>query len=250
MISWSDQAVLIVGATSTIARALAARLASEGATLHLVGRDDAETERIAADLTVRYGARTSWGHFEAEDYAAHASVVDEAIDSMGRLDGVVVSVGRLGEQPKAETDFDHAQRIIHSNYTGAASLLVLAANHLEKQESGFVIGISSVAGDRGRQSNYVYGSAKGALSLFLQGLRNRLNGSGVQVLTVKPGFVDTKMTFGKPGLFLVASPEHVAEDVLNALNKGKDVLYTPWFWRWIMLLIRAIPEPVFKKLSL
>lgn len=250
MSNLKNQAVLIAGATSAIARALAARLAAEGATLYLAGRDAAEIQRIAADLDVRYQASVSWGRFEAEDYSTHAVVVDEAIRTMGRLDGVVVSVGQLGEQPEAEADFEHAQRIIHSNYTGAASLLAHAANHLEAQRHGFIVGISSVAGDRGRQSNYVYGSAKGALSLFLQGLRNRLHGSDVHVLTVKPGFVDTKMTFGKPNLFLVARPQQVASDILNALNKKKAVLYTPWFWRWIMVLIRTIPEPLFKRLSL
>jgi len=115
---------------------------------------------------------------------------------------------------------------------------------------GFIIGISSVAGDRGRQSNYVYGAAKGALSLYLQGLRNRLHPSGVRVITIKPGFVDTAMTYGLPGMFLVASPQAVGESIASSPGKSADVVYLPWFWRYIMLIIKHIPEPIFKRLKL
>lgn len=246
----NDQTLLIVGATSSMARALAALAAGAGARLHLAARDAVEVERLAADLRVRYSAEVSWDPFEAEDYAAHADVVRRAREAMGGLDGVIVSMGSLGDQEEAQQDFEKALSVIHANYTGAASLLTHAANYLEAQQSGFIIGISSVAGDRGRQSNYVYGSAKGAFSLFLQGLRNRLAGSGVHVMTVKPGFVDTKMTFGKPGLFLVASPEKVARDIVKALGKRRDVVYTPWFWSLVMRLVRAVPERIFKKMSL
>jgi NAD(P)-dependent dehydrogenase (short-subunit alcohol dehydrogenase family) len=128
--------------------------------------------------------------------------------------------------------------------------LSLAATHLEAQGSGFLAAISSVAGDRGRQSNYVYGSAKGALSLFVQGLRNRLAPAGVRVHTIKPGFVDTPMTFGLPGMFLVADPGEIGEHIAAAIERGADVVYVPGFWRWIMLVIRLIPERVFKRLKL
>ena len=244
------QAVLLVGATSSIARALAHQLAQQGTALHLAARDGAELERVAKDIAIRYQAPISWSAFEALDYSTHPELLQKAIDHLGKLDGVVVSLGELGDQQQAQQDFSQAQRIIHSNYTGVASLLTHAANYLEAQSSGFIVGISSVAGDRGRQSNYVYGSAKGALTLFLQGLRNRLAPRGVHVLTVKPGFVDTKMTFGMPGLFLVASPEEIAASILKALKKKKNTVYLPWFWFPIMTIIRAVPEFIFKKMKL
>ena len=140
--------------------------------------------------------------------------------------------------------------VLNANFTGAAVALGHLANYFEQKASGGIIGIGSVAGDRGRQSNFFYGAAKGGLALFLQGLRNRLTPRGIHVLTVKPGFVDTPMTEELDGLFLVAKPENVANDVVRAYNKKKDVLYTPFFWRWIMLIIRSIPERIFKKLSL
>lgn len=245
-----DQALLIVGATSSMARAFASLSASRGARLFLAARDTVEVERLAQDLHVRHGANVSWGPFEATDLPTHAELIKQAHETMGTLDGVVVSIGSLGDQEEAQRDIDAALHIIQINYTAAVSLLTHAANHLEAQKSGFIVGISSVAGDRGRQSNYVYGSAKGAFSLFLQGLRNRLTKAGIHVMTVKPGFVDTKMTFGKQGLFLVASPEKIAQDIAKGLKKRRNVLYTPWFWGPVMRLIRAIPERLFKKLSL
>src|SRR4030095_2995501 len=211
-----DKSVLILGATSSLARAVATLLASEGANLYLAGRDAFEVERVAADLAIRYRANVKWGSLEATEYGEHLEFFDRVIAALGRLDIVVSSLGELGDQNRAQTDFDHARRIMESNYTGVASILTYAANYLEERGSGMIVGISSVAGDRGRQSNYVYGSAKGAFSLFLQGLRNRLSKRGVRVVTVKPGFMDTKMTFGKQGMFLVASPDAVAA----AIGKG------------------------------
>ncbi|MEB3359814.1 MAG: SDR family oxidoreductase [Synechococcales bacterium] len=242
--------VLIIGATSAIARSLAHQFAQQGAALHLAARDTAEVERIASDLTIRYGVPTSWSAVEATRYDTHPAFFQQVLERTGRLDGVVISLGELGDQSKAQIDFDHAQRIIHSNYTGVISLLTPIANFLEQQGHGFIVGIASVAGDRGRPSNYVYGSAKAALSTFLQGLRSRLAKAGVHVLTVKPGFVDTKMTFGKSGMFLVASPDQVAAQILRALNRGQNIAYVPWFWFGIMSIIRAIPEFIFKRLNL
>lgn len=245
-----DQKVLVLGATSSLARAIAARMASEGADLYLAGRDAFEVERIAADLSIRYRANVKWGAFEATEYGAHQEFFDRVIDSLGGLDTVVSSLGELGDQSRAQAEPDHARRIMESNYNGVASILMHVANYLEQKGSGLIVGISSVAGDRGRQSNYVYGSAKGAFSLFLQGLRSRLCKHGVRVVTVKPGFMDTKMTFGKPGLFLVASPEQAAAAIVKGMNGKSDVLYVPWFWRWIMLIIKSIPEPIFKRMKL
>lgn len=246
----SSNAVLIAGATSAIARALADRMAAAGAALYLAGRDLAEIERNARDLRVRHDADVAWRRFEATDYGAHEALVEDAARAMGRLDGVVWAVGMLGEQVRAEDDAAHTRRVIDVNLTGAASLLTHAANHLEAQERGFIAGLSSVAGDRGRASNYVYGAAKSGLTAFLSGLRNRLHETGVRVLTVKPGFVDTKMTFGKPGLFLVASPGRVADAMMSGLRRGRNEIYVPWFWRWVMTGIRFTPEEIFKRLNI
>jgi NAD(P)-dependent dehydrogenase (short-subunit alcohol dehydrogenase family) len=162
---------------------------------------------------------------------------------------VVLAFGYLGDQLAAR-DFSVGEKVIAANFTGAASILSHCANYFETLQRGFIIGISSVAGDRGRQSNYVYGAAKGALSLYLQGLRNRLFSSGVRVITIKPGFVDTAMTYGLPGLFLVASPQDIGERIASTPNKKPDVVYLPWFWRYIMLIIQHVPEPIFKRLKL
>lgn len=208
-----------------------------------------ELERTGADLAIRYGVPVRCGVFDAEDYATHGTFLDSVVREMNGLEGVLLASGYMGDSIAAR-NFESGSRVIAINFTGAASILGLCANHLENARSGFIIGITSVAGDRGRQSNYVYGAAKGALSLYLQGLRNRLFPAGIRVITVKPGFVDTAMTFGLPGLFLVASPADVGESIVKSLEGRADVVYVPWFWRYIMLIIRSIPESLFKRLKL
>jgi decaprenylphospho-beta-D-erythro-pentofuranosid-2-ulose 2-reductase len=244
-----NENVLILGATSAIARATATAFAARGDSLYLASRDLDELQRIAADLHIRYGVEVYYGSFDAEASETHDAFFQSVLATMPGLSGVVLAFGYLGDQQAARS-FKTGAKIIASNFTGAASILSLCADHFEAQQRGFIVGISSVAGDRGRQSNYVYGSAKGALSLYLQGLRNRLYSSGVRVITIKPGFVDTAMTFGLPGMFLVASPQSVGERIVRVLSKSADVVYLPWFWRYIMLIIRSIPEPVFKRLKL
>lgn len=244
-----SQAVLILGATSAIARATAAAFAARGYSLYLASRDLEELARSAADLRLRYNVEVRHGLFDAEATDTHEAFFNSVVAALPDLSGVVLAFGYLGD-PQAARDFGVGARVIASNFTGAASILSYCANYFEPKKSGFIIGISSVAGDRGRQSNYVYGAAKGALSLYLQGLRNRLFASGVRVITVKPGFVDTAMTYGLPGLFLVATPQAIGERIAGALDKSADVVYLPWFWRYIMLIIKHIPEPVFKRLKL
>ena len=244
-----SEAVLILGATSAIARATAASFAARGAALYLASRDLDELQRIAADLRLRYGVEVRYGLFDAEATESHELFMQSVIETMHGVSGVVLAFGYLGDQ-QAARDFQIGEKIIASNFTGAASILSHCANYFEPLKRGFIIGISSVAGDRGRQSNYVYGAAKGALSLYLQGLRNRLFASGVRVITIKPGFVDTAMTYGLPGLFLVASPQSIGERIVAALGKSADVVYLPWFWRYIMLIIKHIPEPIFKRMKL
>jgi short-subunit dehydrogenase len=169
---------------------------------------------------------------------------------MGGLNGVLLAFGYLVERRVAEADSRERMAMLARNLIGAVSLLEPLAACLERQRSGFVIGISSVAGDRGRQSNYIYGAAKGGFTIYLQGLRNRLFHARVRVVTIKAGFVDTAMTYGMPGLFLVASPEYVGSRIVRALERGSDVAYIPWFWRYIMLVLKLIPESLFKRLKL
>jgi len=245
-----DKGVLVLGATSAIAREIAKVLASRGYSLYLASRDVEELDRIARDLVVRFGVEIEYGFYDIEDTSRNTAFLEKVLNKVHELQGVVFAVGMLGEPSASIREFSEAQKIIERNFTGACAILGEIANVLEKQKRGFLIGISSVAGDRGRQSNYIYGAAKGGLSIFLQGLRNRLHSSGVHVLTVKPGFVDTAMTYGKEGMFLVASPQQIGKSVVQALEKKKEIIYVPWFWRWIMLLIKAVPEKIFKKMRL
>jgi decaprenylphospho-beta-D-erythro-pentofuranosid-2-ulose 2-reductase len=243
--------VLVLGATSGIGRHIAAAFARRGHDLYVTGRDRQEADRIARDLQLRYEVRVVADTLDARDLASHEQFVGRVVEaSGGRLAGAVVAFGLLPEQDVAARDVETARAVIDVNFTGAVSLLTRIADHMCGAGSGFLVGVGSVAGDRGRQSNYVYGSAKGALAVYLQGLRNRLWRHGVRVVTVKPGFVDTAMTYGLPGMFLVAPPERVGEAVARAVDRGRDVVYVPWFWRWVMLVIRLLPERVFKRLRL
>jgi short-subunit dehydrogenase len=244
-----NEAVLILGATSAIARATAVAFAARGDALYLASRDEDELRRISADLRLRYGVEVLYGMFDAEAIDTHELFFKSVVAAMPKLSGAVLAFGYLGDQ-QAARDFNFGKKIIDSNFTGAASILSHCANYFEPLQRGFIIAISSVAGDRGRQSNYVYGAAKGALSLYLQGMRNRVYPSGVRVITIKPGFVDTAMTYGLRGLFLVASPRYIGERIVAALGNSADVVYLPWFWRYIMLIIKSIPEPIFKRMKL
>ncbi|HUW61379.1 MAG TPA: SDR family oxidoreductase [Candidatus Bathyarchaeia archaeon] len=243
--------VVILGATSAIARAAAIELGQRGYDLILASRDTEENQAVASDVEVRTGAKVAAFPFEAEDMSSHPAFFTRCRDHFGGgLAGVILCFGYLDDQKAAERDFSIARRIIDVNYTGAVSILELFAGHFEERRKGFICAVSSVAGDRGRLTNYMYCSAKAGLTTYLEGLRNRLFRSGVPVTTVKPGFVDTKMTFGKPNLMLVAPAEKAAKDIVKAALKGKDVIYTPWFWRYIMLIIQHVPETIFKRLKL
>lgn len=243
--------VLILGATSAIARAVAGQLAAQGHDLLLIGRDQAELAAMAADLHLRHGVQTQACLMDALDFDRHAAVLDRALAALpSPLAGAVVAFGYLGDQARGQSDWQEARRILDTNFTACVSVCNHLANALATQRRGFLCVIGSVAGDRGRQSNYLYGAAKGGLAIYLQGLRNRLHGAGVRVITIKPGFVDTPMTYGRPGMFLVASPERVARDICRAIARGRDQAYVPWFWWGIMLIIRSIPERVFKRLHL
>ena len=223
--------VLILGGTSPIARLLAIKFASIGAHLYIASRDEAEGGRIANDIQVRSGVPAVAGKFDAADFASHTELIERVTKELGGLDGVVLCFGALGDEDKAQIDANEALAVIHQNFTGAVSLLTIAAQKLEAQGTGFLLVIGSVAGDRGRKRNYVYGSAKGALHLFLQGLRARLSKTKVHVMTVILGTVDTRMTFGRPGAMFTVAPERAADLIFEAWRKKREVVYVPSFWR-------------------
>lgn len=241
---------MIIGATSAIAHATARLWASEDNALYLVARDPDKLEAIVQDLETRGAGQLETRVMDMLEQQQHQALVEDAVERLGGLDRVLIAHGTLPDQKACEASVDQTRRELEINCLSTISLVTRMASFFESQGSGTIAVITSVAGDRGRQSNYVYGTAKGALSLFLQGLRNRLHRSNVQVLTVKPGFVDTPMTAAFPKGFLWAQPERVAADIDKAMRKGRDIIYTPFFWRYIMWIIKAIPESLFKRLSL
>ncbi len=242
--------VLIIGAASAIAQAAARQFAGAGDALFLVARDQNKLNVIAADLRVRGASSVGSFALDVLDYEQHQSTLEAAIAVMEGLDIALLAHGTLPDQPLCEAEFSEAKREFEVNALSSISLLTYIANYFEQEKRGTIVAISSVAGDRGRQSNYLYGAAKGALSIFLQGLRNRLYKSGVAVITIKPGFVDTPMTAAFTKGALWAKPETIADYIVRAIDKKSDVVYAPWFWRIIMWVIKLIPEPVFKRLSL
>lgn len=244
------QKILIIGANSAIAKATARRFASWGDSLYLLARDQVQLADLASDLRIRGATAAHIGTFEANDFASHQPLLESAITTLGGLDVVLVAHGTLGDQKACEQSIELTLQELNTNAISVISLLTHLANHFEQQGHGSIAVIGSVAGDRGRQSNYVYGTAKGAVAIFLQGLRNRLHKSGVQVLTIKPGFVDTPMTAAFKKGALWAEPDAIAAGIETALARKQDVAYLPAWWYFIMLVIRTIPEALFKRLSL
>ena len=242
--------VLILGATSAIAQESAKIFAAKGDQLFLVGRNEAKLKIICADLRVR--GQKNIGHAIADlnDTARHAALINQATQALGGLDTVLIAHGTLSDQKLCEQSYNLAEQEFKTNFLSVISLLTHLANQFERQRQGCIAVISSVAGDRGRQSNYVYGAAKGGLTVFLEGLRNRLHKSGVDVLTIKPGFVDTPMTSSyKKGLLWVG-PDQIAKGIYKAIEQHKGTVYLPWFWQGIMAAIKATPERIFSRLAL
>jgi short-subunit dehydrogenase len=241
----------VFGATSAIAHAVARLYAAEGASLFLVARNAARLEALADDLRARGAAAVTTAVADLNDLDRHPELVEQARAALDGLDAVLIAHGTLSDQAACEADAALARAELTTNFLSPVSLLTALAPVLERQNRGSVAVIGSVAGDRGRGSNYVYGSAKGGLGVFVQGLRHRLGRSNVAVTLVKPGFVDTPMTAALPkGGPLWAKPERVAADIRRALDRGPAVLYTPWFWRWILLVIRLLPDAVFRRTRL
>lgn len=243
--------VLILGATSPIAHAVADVYAAAGCSVALAARDVEEARRAASDLTIRYGVEARGFAFDACDpFEQHSALVSEVEEALGPIEVALVAFGYMGDQQASEDDFEKARRVIEINYTGAVSVCEAVARVMVSRGAGSIIGLSSVAGERGRASNYFYGSAKGALTLYLQGLRNRLASKNVHVMTVKLGFIDTPMTFELETGIPVASPQKAARAIFNAQGRGVETFYYPRFWGGIMGVIKSIPEKVFKRLSI
>ncbi len=242
--------VAVFGATSAIAQAWMRLLAPAGVNFFIVARNAEHLKAVAQDLHTRGASAVYAEVADLDETAGHAPMLERAVASLGGLDCALIAHGSLGDQASGEKDFAAAAASLQTNFLSAASLVTWLANYFSTQYKGTIAVISSVAGDRGRKSNYIYGSAKAGLNAFLDGVRNRVDRDGVQVLTIRPGFVATPMTAHLPQGPLFATPDAVARDILRAIEHRRDVLYTPWFWRWIMAIIRAVPEWKFKRMDL
>lgn len=242
--------ILIVGASSAIAEATARIFAERADSLYLVARKQDLLSSIAADLQVRGAGKVGMEVMDANDVAAHEPMLGRATEALGGLDTVLIAYGTLSDQKACEESVDLTLRELTNNGVSTVAMLTAIAAMFERQKAGTIAVISSVAGDRGRQSNYVYGSAKALVSTFLSGLRQRLSKSGVAVVTIKPGFVDTPMTAAIPKGPLWAKPQRVAAGIVKAIDRSSAVVYLPGFWWAIMLIIRSIPERIFQRLKL
>lgn len=242
--------IVIIGATSAIAQDVAKIYASEKNEFVLVGRNPQNLEIIAQDLKVRGASQVQLFTADLNQFSEHAKLIDAIWAHLQTVDVVLLAHGTLGDQRKAEVNPEEFNSIMTSNFLSHASLLNLIAEKMKLQKSGTIAVISSVAGERGKQSNYIYGAAKAAKTVFTDGLRNRMFPYGVHVVTLKLGFVDTPMTKDfKKGPIWAKSPS-VAKGIVNAIEKKKDSVFLPFFWRYIMLIITSVPEKIFKKLSL
>jgi short-subunit dehydrogenase len=242
--------ILIIGATSVIAQAVARRLAQRGYDIFLCARDPERLNRMVQDLKIRGAGLVDSFQLDVNDLDAHTSTLNLSIQKMKRIEMALIAHGTLPDQYACQSDSKLLYSEVLTNSISTISLLSIIGEIMEKQGEGHIAVITSVAGDRGRQSNYVYGAAKGMVSIFLQGLRNRLHKSNITVLDIKPGFVDTPMTKKFEKGLLWSKPETIAKGIIKSIDKKKDIVYLPFYWKYIMLLIRCLPEKIFKQLSL
>jgi decaprenylphospho-beta-D-erythro-pentofuranosid-2-ulose 2-reductase len=240
--------IAIIGASSALAHEAAKLFARNGAELFLVGRTPEKLEVVASDLKVRGARRVETYLLDLSDLSQHQEMLDQALATLGELDMLLIAHGTLGDQRKCERSVEETLKELHNNCISVISLLTLSANYFEQRRHGCIAVISSVAGDRGLKRNYVYGTAKAALTTFLQGLRGRLSSSNVAVVTIKPGFTATPMTAHMKRRLLTANAQAVGQGIYQAMMKKKDVVYLPWFWQPIMFVIRSIPESLYKRL--
>lgn len=240
--------VLVVGATSAIAQEACRAWAARGDELFLVARDAARLEAVAQDARVRGARRVETALLDALDFARHDAVVDHAWRQMGGLDAALVAHGTLTDQARAQVDWDYAERELRTNFLSVASLLERLALRFEAQRGGVLAVVSSVAGDRGRASNYAYGAAKAATTAWASGLRGRLHKAGVRVVTIKPGLVETPMTAHLPRSPLSTSAGRVGRGIVRAMDRGGGVTYLPGWWRFVFMGIKALPEAAMKRL--
>lgn len=239
----------VFGATSAIAIAVMRLYAKKGAAFYLVGRSQEKLTIVASDLQVRGASIVHACVMDLDDTSQHVGMLTEADRVLGGIDVGFIAHGVLGDQSAGERDFSVTEKAFQTNLLSPVSLITWLANYFAERKKGTIAVISSVAGDRGRKSNYVYGATKSGISAFLSGVRNRVDRLGVNVLTIKPGFVATPMTSHLPAGPLFASPERVASEIAKAIDRRKDVIYVPGYWRPILWVVRSIPERIFKRLD-
>lgn len=240
---------IILGASSSMAGPFIRALAEAGHGLILAGRDKADLAAIAADAKARGAGHVAQFALDVRDAASFRAILTHAEGCEGQL-CCAVFVGSMPDQSQIDAEPGLVSGVVTDSFSGPARFLQALAPMLESRGGGSIVGVGSVAGDRGRLGNYVYGAAKAGFATYLSGLRNRLGREGVHVMTVKPGPVDTAMTWGLGPQPFMTTPDTVARDILKGLRKGRNVVYTAGIWRWVMLVIRMIPEPIFKKMSI
>lgn len=245
---FKKKTVLILGGNSDVGKSIARDFSRLGSNIILTSRKEGQLDSFKSDLEIRNEINCDIELFDVVDFKSHSSFYERLA---AKPDVVITCIGYLDNQEDSQNDFEESLLSIQSNFTGLVSILNIVSNDFENRKKGVIVGISSVAGDRGRGSNYIYGSSKSGYTSYLSGLRNRLNKSGVSVITVKPGFIKSKMT-GHLDLpkILTATPKEISSDIINSIKKKKSIVYTKWFWKWIMLIIKFIPESIFKKLKL
>jgi short-subunit dehydrogenase len=246
-LEFKNKTILILGENSDVGRSLAKDFAKLGSNLILTSRELGKLDSFCSDLEIRNDISCSSVFFDVLDFNAPESFYQNLKTTP---DVVISCIGYLDNNKNSELNFEEALKSIQTNFTGLVRILNIVSNDFETRKSGVIVGISSVAGDRGRASNYIYGSSKAAFTTYLSGLRGRLSSSGVLVITVKPGYIKTKMTSHlKLPKILTNSPDKVSKDIIKAIRKKKNVIYTKWLWRWIMLIVKAIPSSVFRKIQ-
>jgi short-subunit dehydrogenase len=242
--------ILIIGATSAIAQAVARLYAKGNNKLYLVARNEQRLEMLAKDLEIRGATSVNYTYFDANDFTSHKKIIINAVEALNGVDIALLAHGTLPDQLICQDSAEIALEEMNTNCLSYISLLTHLANIFDKQTHGSIAVIGSPAGDRGRQSNYLYGASKAAITVFTQGLRNRLSHRAINVTTIKPGFIDTPMTVNFNKNLLWTTPENIAPIIVKAIDRKRATIYVPWYWRAIMMVIKSIPEPLFKRLKL